>query len=136
LFGYDHDTPEAFESTLAFAIRQKFILALFNHLTPFPGTRLYAEMEAQQRLRFERWWLAPGIRWGDVVYEPKHFSAADLTDACRRSRRDFYRPANILRRAVLPANRRRLVESLALNFLVRKDVLEKQGFPLGDRERP
>jgi len=131
LFGYDHDAPEAFGNTLAFANQQRFMLALFNHLTPFPGTALYDEMRAQQRLRFDPWWLTPGFRWGDVVFEPKHFSAGELADGCRRNRRDFYRPANILRRVTEPANRRRLVESLALNFLVRKDVGEKQGFPLG-----
>jgi len=131
LFGYDHDAPETFRNTLMFANRQKFMLALFNHLTPFPGTPLYEEMQSQQRLRFDCWWLTPGFRWGDVVFEPKHFSAGDLADACGRNRRSFYQPANILRRVTLPANRRRLVESLALNFLVRKEVREKQGFPLG-----
>ena len=135
LFGYDHDTPEAFQNTLRFANDQKFMLALFNHLTPFPGTPLYHDMEAQQRLRFDRWWLTPGFRWGDVVFQPKHFSAGDLADACGRNRRSFYHPANILRRVTLPANRRRLAESLALNFLVRKEVQEKQGFPLG-RSQP
>lgn len=134
LFGYDHDTPEAFQNTLTFANEQKFMLALFNHLTPFPGTPLYDEMQAQQRLRFDRWWLTPGFRWGDVVFDPKHFSARDLADGCRRNRCSFYHPGNILRRVMLPANRRRLAESLALNFLVRKEVREKQGFPLGQRQ--
>jgi len=131
LFGYDHDTPEAFQNTLAFANEQKFMLALFNHLTPFPGTPLYDDMQTQHRLRFDRWWLTPGFRWGDVVFDPKHFSAGDLADACGRNRRSFYHPTNILRRVALPANRRRLAESLVLNFLVRKEVREKQGFPLG-----
>jgi len=134
LFGYDYDTSEAFQNTLTFANEQRFMLALFNHLTPFPGTPLYDEMQAQQRLRFDRWWLTPGFRWGDVVFEPKHFSAGDLADACGRNRRSFYHPANIFRRATLPANRRRLAESLALNFLVRKEVREKQGFPLGQSQ--
>jgi radical SAM superfamily enzyme YgiQ (UPF0313 family) len=131
LFGYDHDTPEAFPATLAFANQHQFMLALFNHLTPFPGTPLYGEMQAQQRLKYDRWWLVPGFRWGDVVFQPKHFSAGELADGCRLNRLRFYQPANILRRVTLPANRQRLVESLALNFLVRKDVHEKQGFPLG-----
>ncbi|WP_321476134.1 radical SAM protein [uncultured Paludibaculum sp.] len=131
LFGYDEDTPESFSRTLAFANGQKFMLALFNHLTPFPGTPVYEQMEAEGRLRVERWWLTPGFRWGDVIFDPKHFSAGALADACRENRRVFYQPANILRRAISPANRTRFVESLALNFLVRKDVLEKQGFPLG-----
>jgi radical SAM superfamily enzyme YgiQ (UPF0313 family) len=131
LFGYDHDTDEVFQTTLKFANDQKFMLALFNHLTPFPGTPLYDEMQTQNRLRFDRWWLTPGFRWGDVVFEPKHFSAGELADACSRNRRSFYGAANIFRRATLPANRRRLAESLVLNFLVRKEVREKQGFPLG-----
>jgi radical SAM superfamily enzyme YgiQ (UPF0313 family) len=131
LFGYDHDTPDAFTDTLAFANRNKFMLALFNHLTPFPGTPLYGEMQAQQRLKHDPWWLTPGVRWGDVVYAPQHFSADALAEGCLLNRRRFYEAANIFRRAVLPANRRRLTESLALNFLVRRDVQEKQGFPLG-----
>lgn len=134
LFGYDHDTPEAFQNTLTFANEQKFALALFNHLTPFPGTPLYREMQTQQRLRFDRWWLTPGFRWGDVVFDPKNFSAGDLANACRQNRRSFYHPASILRRVWLSANRRRLAESLVLNFLVRKEVREKQGFPLGNKQ--
>jgi radical SAM superfamily enzyme YgiQ (UPF0313 family) len=133
LFGYDHDRPESFSTTLTFANEQRFMLALFNHLTPFPCTPLYDEMQAQQRLKYDRWWLATGFRWGDVVFEPKHFSAADLSDGCRLNRFRFYQPANIVRRVTLPANRQWLVESLALNFLVRRDVHEKQGFPLGLR---
>lgn len=136
LFGYDHDPPAAFPDTLAFANERKFMLALFNHLTPFPGTPLYDEMQAQQRLKYDRWWLTPGFRWGDVVFEPKHFSAGDLADGCRLNRRRFYQPVNIFRRVALPANRRHLVESLALNFLVRRDVREKQGFPLGQQNGP
>jgi radical SAM superfamily enzyme YgiQ (UPF0313 family) len=131
LFGYDHDTADAFPATLAFASRQRFMLALFNHLTPFPGTPLYDEMRSQQRLEYDPWWLTPGFRWGDVVFQPKRFSAGDLADGCRLNRRGFYQTGNILRRVALPANRRHLVESLALNFLVRRDVREKQGFPLG-----
>jgi radical SAM superfamily enzyme YgiQ (UPF0313 family) len=136
LFGYDHDTSETFQRTLQFAKQHKFLLALFNHLTPFPGTPLYSEMQVQQRLRFDRWWLADGFCWGDVVYEPKHFSAADLADGCRQNRRGFYHPSSILHRVWLPANRRRLAESLILNFLVRKEVREKQGFPLGQNQSP
>jgi radical SAM superfamily enzyme YgiQ (UPF0313 family) len=131
LLGYDHDTLAVFPTTLAFANEQRFMLALFNHLTPFPGTPLYDEMQGQQRLTHDRWWLAPGFRWGDVVYAPKNFSAGDLADGCRRNRQGFYKPANILRRASLPANRQRWLESVALNVLVRRDVREKQGFRLG-----
>ena len=98
VFGYDEDTEESFSETVAFALKHKFYIAAFNHLTPFPGTPLYDEMKAQQRLRFDRWWLTPGFRWGDVVFAPRQFSAGALADACRRNRSLFYEPGNILRR--------------------------------------
>ena len=86
---------------------------------------------AEQRLKHDRWWLAPGFRWGDVVFEPKQLSATGLAEGCRRNRYQFYRTANIVRRVTLPANRHRWLESLTLNLLVRRDVREKQGFALG-----
>lgn len=131
VFGCDHDTPETFESTLAFANEKKFLLALFNHLTPYPGTPLYEELKSQNRLRHEKWWLAPGFRWGDVVFDPKNLSAETLAESCRMNRQKFYNFANVLRRVSLGVNRRSLFGSLALNFLVRREIREKQGFPLG-----
>src|SRR5205085_10893455 len=37
VFGYGETRQEAFEETAQFAIDQKFYIAAFNHLTPFPG---------------------------------------------------------------------------------------------------
>jgi radical SAM superfamily enzyme YgiQ (UPF0313 family) len=133
-FGYDHDTSAAFQKTLQFANEQKFMLAFFNPLAPYPGTPLYSEMQAQNRLKYDKWWLAHEYHYGDVVYDPKHFSANDLADGCWQNLQSFYMPSNILRRATLAANRRRMAESLVLNFLIRKDVRMKQGFPLGNTQ--
>ncbi len=41
ILGYDHDTADAFDVTLDFALRHKLFLANFNPLTPTPGTPLY-----------------------------------------------------------------------------------------------
>ena len=131
LIGYDDDASDAFSNTLEFANAQKFMLAFFNPLAPLPGTPLYDEMQARKRLKYGQWWLAPEYRLGDAVYEPQHFPADRLEDGCRQIARSFYHPANILRRATLPANRRRLGESLLLNFLLRKDAQGKQAYSLG-----
>jgi radical SAM superfamily enzyme YgiQ (UPF0313 family) len=131
MFGYDCDTVGAFSATLKFAGQKKFLLGLFNHLTPFPGTPLYEEVQAARRFRYDRWWMAPGFRWGDVVYEPRQMTAAALEEGCRQARKAFYRTSSILHRVSLPANRQRVLESLALNVLIRRDVKEKQGFALG-----
>ena len=57
IFGYDHDTAETFDSTVAFAKQEGLFIAAFNHITPFPGTPLYKRMKAQGRLLFDPWWL-------------------------------------------------------------------------------
>src|SRR5262245_58237533 len=41
VFGYDADTPASFARAVDFAKANKFYIAAFNHLTPFPGTPLY-----------------------------------------------------------------------------------------------
>ena len=110
---------------------QPLTMAALAGLTPFPGTPLYEEMQSQQRLCSDHGWLAPGFRWGDVVFEPKNLSKDELSPGCRANRLRFCQPASILHRASGPPNRRSLVESLVPNFLVRRDVHEKQGFPLG-----
>ena len=131
VIGCDDDTHETFGATLAWAKGKNFLLAFFNHLTPYPGTAFYEDFKSQNRLRHEKWWLASSFRWGDVVYSPKHIHAEALSENCRLNRREFYSVASILRRASLGVNRRSLLGSLALNFLVRREIREKQGFPLG-----
>lgn len=37
VFGYDQDDQDSFQRTVDFAMEQKFFLAAFNHLVPFPG---------------------------------------------------------------------------------------------------
>ena len=131
LFGYDHDTGDAFASTVEFALQKKFYLALFCQLTPFPGTAFYKLLQSQNRLSSDAWWLSPGAHWGDVVYAPKNYSKSALSEGCRQIRRAFYGRANIFRRMLLKANARTLGVSLFMNAVVRREVFEKQGFLLG-----
>jgi radical SAM superfamily enzyme YgiQ (UPF0313 family) len=131
LFGYDEDDRSVFSSTLAFAVKKRFVLGLFCHLMPFPGTAFYEQLRDQNRLLNEKWWLATGYRWGDVVFRPKRLTDRELSDGCKWSRLQFYALSNILRRMVIKANARSPVVSMLVNLLIRKDVLEKQGFLLG-----
>jgi radical SAM superfamily enzyme YgiQ (UPF0313 family) len=133
VLGCDGDSPAIFEQTLAFATDKRFLLAFFNHLTPYPGTPLYDELKSQNRMKHEKWWLAPDYRWGDVVFEPKNFSARQLSEACKLNRKKFYGMGSILRRTTLRANRKSALESMVLNFFVGREIREKQGFPLVQR---
>ena len=131
VLGCDGDLPAIFEQTLSFATDKKFLLAFFNHLTPYPGTPLYDELKSQNRMKYEKWWLAPDYRWGDVVFEPKNFSADQLSKACKQNRKKFYSMGSILRRTTLRANRKTPLESMALNLFVGREIRQKQGFALG-----
>jgi radical SAM superfamily enzyme YgiQ (UPF0313 family) len=135
LFGYDHDTPAAIEAALAFAIRNRLSLANFNPLTPFPGTPLFERLRREERLLHERWWLDPSCRYGQALFHPRGMTAQELEAGCFRARREFHRFSSILRRGVdRRANCRNpaaLALFLAANLVSRREILRKQGSPLG-----
>ncbi len=92
VFGYDADTGETVQEALDFALRHRFFTAAFNHLLPFPGTALYDRLREEGRLRYERWWLDPGYRYGELAFEPRGISAGDLARACRLAARLLHPP--------------------------------------------
>ena len=140
VFGYDHDTPQLFEDTLEFAMEQKFFVSAFNHLQPFPGTPLYARMEKEGRLLYDRWWLEPDVRFGNVVFRPKNMEPDELFERLMDLRRRFYSVPSILRRAVeFSANVSTPQSGLfyfMVNGILRKEIDEKWGLPLGDLSMP
>ena len=136
LFGYDHDTPECFDRTVDFTQQQQLFLAGFNMLQPFPGTSLYARLQAEGRLISPRWWLDAAFRWGRAAFHPARMSAEELAAGCWQARKHFYQPSSVLRRGldmrVHLRNPRNALFYLAGNLLSRQDVLDKRALPLGD----
>ncbi|PDW04556.1 B12-binding domain-containing radical SAM protein [Candidatus Viridilinea mediisalina] len=136
MFGYDDDEPEAFEATMAFALRHRFFMTAFNQIVPFPGTPLYQRIAAEGRLRFEHWWLDERYRFGMLPFVPRGMSAAEVEQRCLEARKAFYTFPSILRRAldlqVNSSNPRMLFNFLSANLLMRRDARKRQGFPLGD----
>jgi radical SAM superfamily enzyme YgiQ (UPF0313 family) len=135
VFGYDHDTPAAFEITLDFALRSRFALANFNPLTPTPGAPLYARLAAEGRLLYDRWWLDPHFCYGQATFHPRGMTADELTAGCFWARRQFNRYGAIFQRARnTQANSRslsRLGIYLAANWISRREIYRKQGARLG-----
>lgn len=135
VFGYDHDTAISFDAAVKFAKEQQFYIAAFNHLTPFPGTPLYKELEKKGRLIFEQWWLDDNYRYNDLPFEPKQLAPEDVTRLCVESRRKFYSFGSILKRATARSNRSdgfMLRNYFPINFMHRRDVSSRNGYPLGD----
>ena len=87
IFGYDADTADSFAHATEFAKAHRFYIAAFNHLTPFPGTPLYARLENQRRLLFERWWLDDSYRYNMVPFRPATMDPEALQEQCLRARR-------------------------------------------------
>ena len=134
--GHDHDTPETLQRTLDFALESKFTFAAFNLLTPYPGTALYARLQAERRHLFGgRWWLHPDYRFNHATFEPRGMSARRLTEACFELRRQWSRPRSILKRFFEPRTNLRSPRRMALywvyNSLFRREVFRKQDMRLG-----
>ncbi len=135
VFGYDHDTPETIRRTVDAALEARLFLANISPLTPMPGSRLYDRLRAARRLRFERWWLDPGYRYGDATFLPARMAPDELTEACVTARQAFYAAGATASRLVnLRANARTLRQAalfVAANFVSRRELRSKLGRPLG-----
>jgi radical SAM superfamily enzyme YgiQ (UPF0313 family) len=135
VFGYDGDDPDVFERTYDFAMEQKLFLVNFNQLTPYPGTRLYERLKCEGRLLYDRWWVDPRYRFGDVVFQPRGMSAEQLAEGAWRvrSRVHGYRSIllRLLDRKANAASASNVLTHLLVNYASRQDVLGKHGVRLG-----
>lgn len=135
IFGYDHDTPTAFNDAVEFASRHRFFIAAFNHLTPFPGTPLYQRLATENRLLYERWWLDASYSYNKIPFQPVGMSPAELQAGCLQARRDYYSIPSIWRRLLNPVNRPNffiLRNYLLINAMIRAEVGQRDHYPLGD----
>jgi anaerobic magnesium-protoporphyrin IX monomethyl ester cyclase len=88
VFGSDADTLETLRETTDFAIAHDIASVQFMLLTPLPGTRLTASLEAEGRIFTRNWSLYDGHH---VVFWPKNMSPLELQDASIRAHHRFYR---------------------------------------------
>jgi radical SAM superfamily enzyme YgiQ (UPF0313 family) len=135
IFGYDADTPEAFQKTVAFAKEHALYIAAFNHLTPFPGTPLYRRFETEGRLLYDAWWLDNRYSYNRIPFQPRNMSPENLQKNCVGARRDFYSWRSILERGFDQVNRSDWFmwrNFYLINAMHRTDVGLRDHYPLGD----
>ena len=137
VFGCDNDTVESFDRAVEFAIRNRFMLANFNPLTPTPGAPLFDRIKKEGRLLHERWWLDDEFSYGDATLLPKNMTPMQLTEGCFSARRKFNTAKSILYRLL---DRRTNCRSLyragiytVANLVSRREIYSKQSRPLGAR---
>ncbi|MDD5236305.1 MAG: radical SAM protein, partial [Candidatus Omnitrophica bacterium] len=75
VLGSDDDDAKTIWDTVKFAIKQKIDTLQMSILTPFPGTKVYENLEAQKRIFTKDWSLYDGHH---IVFNPKLLSAKDL----------------------------------------------------------
>ncbi len=134
VLGYDADTSASIEATLDFALKNHFAAANFNPLIPMPGTDLYARLEEEGRLLYEKWWLEPGYKYGDTAFVPASMTPDQLRESCMKARYSFNTHKNIFRRLLghkVYRNPLRAGVYLLLNIISRKEIHRKQGKELG-----
>lgn len=118
VFGYDQDTPEAFEACREFCSRAKLFLAAFNVLTPLPGTPTFHRLEQDGRFGDVPWWLDPSSRFAFPTFQPARMERQELADRVASLRDHFYSRRSILRRAFGTGHIVRSPSSLAFHLFV------------------
>jgi radical SAM superfamily enzyme YgiQ (UPF0313 family) len=77
VLGFDHDRDDVFAGTVEWIEQNRLECATLHILTPYPGTPLFAQMEAEGRLLHKDW---SRYDTANVVFKPKHMSAEALAE--------------------------------------------------------
>jgi radical SAM superfamily enzyme YgiQ (UPF0313 family) len=94
VFGMDDDGEDVFRRTVDWAIEHGITTATFHIQTPYPSTRLHAQMLRENRITTNNWDLYDTRH---VVYRPAQLSGEQLKRGYDWAYREFYRWGNIAR---------------------------------------
>ena len=111
VFGFDQDTPDSFDETVAFVMESRMDLPRYAIAVPFPATGLFRRLKAEGRITTENWSLYDGQH---VVFEPKKMTADELLRNTRRAWKQTYSYGSIWKR--LAGSRTQLPISIPANF--------------------
>lgn len=135
VFGYDNDTAQSISDTVAFAIRNRFYIAAFNHLTPFPGTPLYQRLEKNGKLLYPSWWTDPIYGYNRIPFRPENLAPEELQRLCIEARAKFYSFSSMCSRFLDRVNRSDAFMARnfpLINLMLRREVAQRDDLPLGD----
>ena len=135
VFGYDNDDEGTVAQALEFSKKHNFYTAAFNHLLPFPNTRLYDRLRDEGRLLYDKWWLADGYNYGELSFVPKKISPEQLSEACRDARKEFSSFGTVMSRGFASLGRTSpLLWGLfwGMNLRIGGEVDQKMNVPIGE----
>lgn len=115
VLGFDHDRPDVFARTADWIEANKLECATFHILTPYPGTPLFRQMQAEGRLLHTDWSLYDTAH---VVFRPRHMTPDQLADGYAWLYRRLFSARSIWRRR--PADPAAVLPYLAMSVLYKR----------------
>ena len=115
VLGFDHDRPEVFERTVTWIEANRLECATFHILTPYPGTPLFRQLEAEGRVRHRNW---DEYDTGHVVFHPKHMSCEELEQGYAWCYEQLFSHRSIWRRR--PQDAQAVLAYLAMSYLYKR----------------
>lgn len=115
VLGFDHDKPDCFEKLCHWIERQRMECATLHILTPYPGTPLFRQMQAENRILHTNYDL---YDTGHVVFQPKHMTVEQLQEGYAWCYRHLFSAPSIWRRR--PPDARAVLPYLAMCYLYKR----------------
>jgi radical SAM superfamily enzyme YgiQ (UPF0313 family) len=115
VLGFDHDGPDVFARTAQWIEENRLECATFHILTPYPGTPLFRQMEAERRLLHKNWDL---YDTSNVVFQPQRMSVEQLAEGYAWCYQRLFSHRSIWRRR--PSDVRALLPYLAMSYLYKR----------------
>lgn len=94
VFGMDDDDKDVFKRTVDWGVKNSITTSTFHIQTPYPGTRLYKNMENEGRILTKNWDLYDTRH---VVYKTKNLTTPELKEGYDWAYKEFYSWENILK---------------------------------------
>ena len=118
VLGFDHDSPDVFDTTMDWVEHNRLECATFHIMTPYPGTPLFRQMESEGRLLHRNWNLYDTAH---VVFQPKRMTVEQLAEGYERCYRRIFSHASIWNRR--PSDWRSVPPYLAMSYLYKRSNL-------------
>jgi radical SAM superfamily enzyme YgiQ (UPF0313 family) len=115
VLGFDDDRRDVFAATAQWIEDNKLECATFHILTPYPGTPLFRQMEAEGRLLHKRWELYDTAH---VVFRPRHMTPDELAQGYAWLYQRLFSHRSIWARR--PADWRAVPPYLAMSYLYKR----------------
>jgi radical SAM superfamily enzyme YgiQ (UPF0313 family) len=115
VLGFDHDQPDVFQWTVDWVEENRLECATFHILTPYPGTPLFWQMDAEERLLHKDW---SRYDTAHVVFRPRNMSPDDLAAGYAWCYQRLFSHASIWRRR--PSDWRAVMSYLAMAYLYKR----------------